>query len=151
MKAVILYGPPGGGKGTQANLLSRLSGFVHFDTGQYIEELLLDPISEKDSILEREIVVVLCALSVANPSYILVLSYLNVRFVEACFEKEALISLKLSRKDLSNTRIVQNQYSLSSKKAITIFMRLMANRCLRWYLIRYVRILALSRKKINEY
>ena len=54
MKAVILYGPPGGGKGTQANLLSRLSGFVHFDTGQYIEELLLDPISEKDLILVRE-------------------------------------------------------------------------------------------------
>ncbi|KKW16404.1 MAG: hypothetical protein UY56_C0016G0001, partial [Parcubacteria group bacterium GW2011_GWA1_50_14] len=28
--AVILYGPPGGGKGTQANLLASELGLIHF-------------------------------------------------------------------------------------------------------------------------
>lgn len=37
-KAVIFYGPPGAGKGTQAELLARRFYFMHFDTGRYLEQ-----------------------------------------------------------------------------------------------------------------
>jgi len=39
-KVVIIFGPPGSGKGTQAELLARKFNFVHFDTGRYEENLL---------------------------------------------------------------------------------------------------------------
>lgn len=41
-KAVIIYGPPGAGKGTQANLLAWTKGFIHFDTGKYLDILVHD-------------------------------------------------------------------------------------------------------------
>ncbi len=41
-KAVIIYGPPGAGKGTQANLLAWTKGFIHFDTGKFLDVLLHD-------------------------------------------------------------------------------------------------------------
>lgn len=53
-KAVILYGPPGSGKGTMAALLAKNYNFLHFDTGQYIEKLLHDPQYKKDKIIQRE-------------------------------------------------------------------------------------------------
>jgi adenylate kinase len=53
-RAVIIYGPPGSGKGTQAELLARLFGFVHFDIGHYIESLVHAPGASKDPILRRE-------------------------------------------------------------------------------------------------
>jgi len=53
-KAVIIYGPPGSGKGTQADLLARKFSFIHFDTGRYIEALLRSPEAKKDRILKRE-------------------------------------------------------------------------------------------------
>ena len=53
-KAVIIYGPPGSGKGTQADLLVRKFSFIHFDTGRYIEALLRSPEAKKDPILRRE-------------------------------------------------------------------------------------------------
>ena len=31
-KAITIYGPPGAGKGTQANLLAWKRGFFHLDT-----------------------------------------------------------------------------------------------------------------------
>ncbi len=37
-EAVIFYGPPGAGKGTQAELLARRFYFMHFDTGRYLEQ-----------------------------------------------------------------------------------------------------------------
>lgn len=52
--AVIIYGPPGSGKGTQADLLARLRGFVHFDTGKFGERLLYDPGSKKNKSFQRE-------------------------------------------------------------------------------------------------
>ncbi len=42
-KALIIYGPPGAGKGTQANLLAGKFGLIHFDTGKYLEQLVHDP------------------------------------------------------------------------------------------------------------
>jgi adenylate kinase len=53
-KAVIIYGPPGSGKGTQAELLARNFGFVHFDTGRYIEGVVHDPSLRKDRVVQRE-------------------------------------------------------------------------------------------------
>ena len=42
-KAVVIYGPPGSGKGTQANLLAWTKNFIHFDTGKFIEEAIHNP------------------------------------------------------------------------------------------------------------
>lgn len=53
-QAVILYGPPGAGKGTQAELLARRYGFVHFDTGHFLESLVHAPGATKDPALRRE-------------------------------------------------------------------------------------------------
>lgn len=38
-QAVIIFGPPGSGKGTQAELLAKKYDFIHFDTGRYLENL----------------------------------------------------------------------------------------------------------------
>lgn len=54
MKAVIMYGPPGSGKGTQGELLARRYNFIHFDTGRYLERILRAPGSQKDPVLFRE-------------------------------------------------------------------------------------------------
>lgn len=53
-KAVITYGPPGAGKGTQAELLARRFGFVHFDTGRYLENLFNSPAANRDPELKKE-------------------------------------------------------------------------------------------------
>lgn len=54
-KAIIIYGPPGAGKGTQANLLAWAKGFIHFDTGKYIENsMLYSPDFKNDKIVQRE-------------------------------------------------------------------------------------------------
>ena len=37
---LILFGPPGSGKGTQANLLSREFGFYHISTGEILREAI---------------------------------------------------------------------------------------------------------------
>ena len=52
--AVILYGPPGGGKGTQANLLANKLGLIHFDTGKFLELVVHDPARQKEKIVRRE-------------------------------------------------------------------------------------------------
>jgi len=51
---VILYGPPGSGKGTQANLLADKLGLIHFDTGRYLESAVYDPTRQKEKIIKRE-------------------------------------------------------------------------------------------------
>ena len=53
-KAIIIYGPPGAGKGTQANLLADVSGMLHFDTGKYIEQVVHDSANRKNKIIQRE-------------------------------------------------------------------------------------------------
>ncbi|MEK7608313.1 MAG: nucleoside monophosphate kinase [Patescibacteria group bacterium] len=53
--AIILYGPPGSGKGTQANLLvDMLDNIVHFDTGKFIESTVHDPKQQKIATVRRE-------------------------------------------------------------------------------------------------
>ena len=34
MKVIIIFGPPGAGKGTQANLICKKLNFIHFSTGE---------------------------------------------------------------------------------------------------------------------
>ncbi|MBI1839216.1 MAG: nucleoside monophosphate kinase [Candidatus Colwellbacteria bacterium] len=53
-KAIVIYGPPGAGKGTQADLIARNFGFIHFDTGKYFEKILYNPSFSKDPIIRRE-------------------------------------------------------------------------------------------------
>ncbi len=52
--AVILYGPPGSGKGTQANLLAAKLGLIHFDTGKFCESVVHDLERQKEKIIQRE-------------------------------------------------------------------------------------------------
>ena len=56
-KVFIIYGPPGAGKGTQANLLAAKFGLYHFDTGKYIEQVVHDPKHKDDAIIQREKVI----------------------------------------------------------------------------------------------
>ncbi|MEK9154925.1 MAG: nucleoside monophosphate kinase [Patescibacteria group bacterium] len=53
-KAIIIYGPPGSGKGTQAELLANKLDFIHFDTGKYLRKLLHDPKLQKDKTIQSE-------------------------------------------------------------------------------------------------
>lgn len=52
--AIILYGPPGGGKGTQADLIAQKMGIIHFDTGKFLENLVHDPMRQKEKTIRRE-------------------------------------------------------------------------------------------------
>lgn len=56
-KVFVIYGPPGAGKGTQANLLSAKFGLYHFDTGKYIEHVVHDPKHKDDAVIQREKVI----------------------------------------------------------------------------------------------
>lgn len=51
---VILYGPPGSGKGTQANLLAKKYGLIHFDTGRFLEAIVYDRERRTEKIIKRE-------------------------------------------------------------------------------------------------
>ncbi len=53
-KAVAIYGPPGSGKGTQANLLAWTKNYIHFDTGKILEQFLNDPENLKDPEIKKE-------------------------------------------------------------------------------------------------
>src|SRR3989344_5224832 len=53
-RAVVIYGPPGSGKGTQANLLAWTKAFIHFDTGKFLEQMMTDPELENDPVIKKE-------------------------------------------------------------------------------------------------
>lgn len=53
-KVIIIYGPPGSGKGTQALKIAESLGLEHFDTGSVIEKKVLDPKAQNDPIIQRE-------------------------------------------------------------------------------------------------
>jgi len=52
--AVILFGPPGSGKGTQAQLLADKFNLFHFDTGKYIRDILYNPKLKNNAAIKRE-------------------------------------------------------------------------------------------------
>lgn len=52
--ALIIYGPPGSGKGTQANLAADRLGLIHFDTGKFLESVVHDPANAKDAMIKHE-------------------------------------------------------------------------------------------------
>ncbi len=54
MKAIIIFGPQGSGKGTQADLLAKKFGFFRFDSGDYLRKLLYDPKLQKNKTIQRE-------------------------------------------------------------------------------------------------
>lgn len=53
-KVVMLFGLPGSGKGTQAEILSERFGFFHFDTGKEVEKIVMDPSKQDDPVIQRE-------------------------------------------------------------------------------------------------
>ena len=53
-KAIIIYGPPGGGKGTQSELLVKKCKLINFDTGGYIESVVHDPRNNKSKTIQAE-------------------------------------------------------------------------------------------------
>lgn len=50
----MLFGPPGAGKGTQANLLADKLGLIHFDTGKFLESVIYDPKRQKEKLIKKE-------------------------------------------------------------------------------------------------
>lgn len=52
--AIVIYGLPGSGKGTQANLAAQTFGLVNFDTGHHLESLWYDPKRQKEALIKRE-------------------------------------------------------------------------------------------------
>ncbi|PIR05094.1 MAG: hypothetical protein COV57_01040 [Candidatus Liptonbacteria bacterium CG11_big_fil_rev_8_21_14_0_20_35_14] len=54
-QAIIFYGPPGAGKGTQANILAKQNPtLIQFDTGSYLEKILHDPDNKNNKKLEAQ-------------------------------------------------------------------------------------------------
>jgi len=52
--AVIIFGPQGSGKGTQAELIAEKFDLFRFDTGQYLRNLLYNHALRNDKIIRRE-------------------------------------------------------------------------------------------------
>ncbi len=52
--AVVLYGQPGAGKGTQAVLLAGKLDLVHLDTGKLCEKIVHDPDRQNEKAVRRE-------------------------------------------------------------------------------------------------
>ncbi len=53
-KAIIIFGPPGAGKGLQARLIAQRSGLVNFDTGRTIERIIYNPALRESKVIKRE-------------------------------------------------------------------------------------------------
>lgn len=54
MIAVIILGPPGSGKGTQAELLAKKLGLIHLDAGAYFEQIFHDSRFKNNKEIQRE-------------------------------------------------------------------------------------------------
>jgi adenylate kinase len=53
-QVVLFYGPPGAGKGTQAERAASDYGFFHFDTGKFVESLIRDPKLQKNKTVLKQ-------------------------------------------------------------------------------------------------
>lgn len=53
-KAIVFFGAPGAGKGTQANLIAKKFQMIHFDTGKYLEYLVYAPENQKSPTIKKE-------------------------------------------------------------------------------------------------
>lgn len=51
--AVIIFGSPGSGKSTQADLIAEKYGLVHFNTGKYVERFIYDPATKNSKIAQK--------------------------------------------------------------------------------------------------
>lgn len=51
---VVIFGPPGSGKGTQAEEIADRFVLEHFNTGRIIEAVVKDPARQDDPIIQRE-------------------------------------------------------------------------------------------------
>lgn len=52
--AILFYGPPGAGKGTQAEKVAKKYNYFHFDTGKFIESLIHNPVLRKKAIIRKQ-------------------------------------------------------------------------------------------------
>ncbi|PIR44128.1 hypothetical protein COV23_01485 [Candidatus Wolfebacteria bacterium CG10_big_fil_rev_8_21_14_0_10_31_9] len=52
--AIILYGPPGSGKGTQSKLLSEKLNLFNLDTGAILRQILNDPKNKNNKEIQKE-------------------------------------------------------------------------------------------------
>lgn len=53
-KAVVIFGAPGSGKGTQANLVAGKLDIFHLDTGKFLEQLVNDPANKNNKEIQKE-------------------------------------------------------------------------------------------------
>ena len=53
-QAIFIFGTPGSGKGTQANLLAWTKGFYHWDSGKELRAILFDPANQNDPFIKKE-------------------------------------------------------------------------------------------------
>lgn len=53
-QAIFIFGTPGSGKGTQANLLEWTSDYIHFDSGRFLRSVLYNDANKGKKLIERE-------------------------------------------------------------------------------------------------
>ncbi len=53
-KIFIIFGPPGSGKSTQADILANKFGNIHFNTGAVIEKTIFDPKNKKNPEIQKQ-------------------------------------------------------------------------------------------------
>lgn len=82
LKAVIIYGPPSGGKGTQAKLVAQKFDLVNFDTGSYIRNEIYDPKNRKSKVIQKQKAFVEKG-QLATPSWVLSLVKKHIKEIRS--------------------------------------------------------------------